>query len=195
MFLLTRPQLLAADDWLPIQDGFGREALKPFAEGLDPIVAALRKRHWLEVQVEARGGMENFSHVFVHDKQLYPQVEELAESQTRRWNGVSIYLSLLGPLAAIGYSSTYMTHFKHPEPGKAIGIGGAAYLSPKTTLDAPPPGDTVVEAAFNEVHRHGYHVLTQANLALPLPPDIEPYDPSGLASELTYFDLLFNSTD
>jgi hypothetical protein len=195
MIVLSREQLLAASDWLPVAPGFGRDASKPFDEGLEPIVTGLRTRHWLGVDVESKGGLENYAHVFIYDSQCYPQWAEDAETKTRTFKGVSIYLSLLGPYAALGPSDQYMSYFKHPVLGKAIGVGGAPYLSLAGVMDNTPTHDTVAQAAFNEVRRHGYQVLTRDNLALQLPPDIEPLDPSGLSAPYTYFDILFNQTD
>jgi len=195
MLKLSREQLLAASEWEPMVPGYGRDASKPVEAGLDPIVNRLKGRHWLGVKVESVGGLENFAHVFVYDCQANPRIEDSGWSRTTRYDGVSIYLSLLGSYAAIGPSSQYMSYDKEPT-GNVLGVGGSPAISLASVADHAPQEDTVMQAAFNEVRANGYRVLTQQELSVELPPDIEPMDPSGLGPRpYTYFHLLFNSTD
>lgn len=195
MLQLSREQLIAASEWLPIEPGYGRDEAKPIVDGLRPIVNALRGRHWLGVEVESEGGMENFAHIFIYDSQVYPRFEEDQQRKTQRYQGTSIYLSLLGPYAAIGPSERFMSYDKQPV-GNVLGAGFAPAISLAQVLEQAFNDDTVAQAALNEVRANGFRVLSRKELSVELPIDIEPMDPSGLGPPpYTLFNLLFNCTD
>lgn len=184
-------QIQLASEWEAMEAGFGRDGQEAH-DRLRSIVESLRRRHWLGVAIEAAGGMENFAHVFLYDAPLFPKHEEDGQVETVRHEGVSIYLSLLGPYAAIGRSGKQMSH---PKDGRGPGVGVSAQLELANVLAGPTSDDTVAQAAFNEVRRVRYRTLTRQQLEVPLPSGIEPMDCCGLARPFTYFDLLFNSTD
>jgi hypothetical protein len=194
MFHLSDTQLVALSRWDPVEAGFSREDGWAHGERLSLFVEALRRRHWLGVNVEAEGGLENYAHVFLYDALLFPRHVKSEIAEVIDYEGVSIYLSLLGPYAAIGPTSKYM-RYEVTERGRGIGVGASAELAPSDVM-SEPGDDTVLQAAFNESKRIGYRILGREELAQPLPGGIEPMDVCGLPDEpYTYFDLLFNETD
>ena len=195
MFQLSSSQLKAASDWDPVEPGYGRGVRRPFAEGVDPIVKGLRQRHWLGVTPMESGGLENYAHVFLFDSSIFPKNEEDERWRTTRHEGVSIYLSLLGPYAAIGMSGHHMSYDKRPE-AKGIGGGSVAMIFLRDVMSEPPADDTVAQAAFNEVRKTPYRILTQQELGALLPDGMTPMDfQSSEGPPYTVFDLLFNRTD
>lgn len=194
MFHLSHTQLVALSRWDPVEAGFSRENGRIGSGRLSLFVEALRTRHWLGVNVEAEGGLENYAHVFLYDARLFPQRVKSEVTEVIGYEGVSIYLSLLGPYAAIGPTGKHM-RYDLTNKGRGIGVGASAKLALSDVLSGPDD-DTVLQAAFNESTRIGCRILNREELAQTLPYGIEPMDVRGLPDgPYTYFDLLFNETD
>ena len=174
--MLSISDLKKLVEWKPIASGFGLDDENTYEAKVRPIFQEIKKFDRAEVRVMSDGGMSNYASAFVHNR----------KNDCGNIKGLYVYLSLLGPIAAIGRDIAYVS-------GKAQGY---CMIEPDALLDANSLESDFEKAIWRAIEAGGYKVLTVQEATEVLPKGVVPYE-YCLNNEPwdRVFHVLFSDTD
>jgi hypothetical protein len=173
--MLSHDDLQKLQDWQPIAPKFGRDG--DFHDRVvAPLISKLQALPRSQVLVIASGGLSNYAAVFVHARR----------GDNGKIEGLHVCMSLLGPFAAIGRKTAYIS-------GNAFSHGG---LEPEELLVSGDPASEFERSVFSLIEAAGYGVLSPEQARERLPDGITPYEYClGKEPWDRVFHVLFSDTD
>jgi hypothetical protein len=143
-------------EWKPFAPGFGRDDENTYQVTVRPVFQEIEKLERSEVRIMSDGGMSNYASAFVHNR----------KNDFGNIKGLYVYLSLLGPLAAIGRGTAYIS-------GNAKGY---CMIEPNAVLEESSLESDFEESVWRAIEAGGYKLLSVEEATTALPKDLLPYE-------------------
>ncbi len=177
----TREQLLRLSQWEPLHPDFDRNGgiveRQLVQDVIEPFLGDLHQKNFACTVVED-GGLTNYYAVWVRKTVKPAEVRGVAYFTVP---GVTVYLSLLGPFAAVGkVAGDYFSRMH--------------YFNLERTIDPTSDLSDLESVIVESLSKTRYAILTPTDLAQRVPDDIKPYD-CFFPGPYTLFDMLFANTD
>jgi hypothetical protein len=179
----TREQLLQFSKWESVHPDFNRNGgtieSRLVQEVIEPFQRDLQQKHFAYTVIE-NGGLTNYYGIWVR-KAIEPR--EYQGTAYFLVPGVTVYLSLLGPFAAVGrVAGDYFSTSHH--------------LSPENLIDPDFALSDLESEVVASLLKTRYAILTPHALAQQLPDDIRPFEYCLCAEPWnTLFHVMFANTD
>ncbi len=190
--MLTGAQLTKLAEWNSVEPGFDRLS-RTEADIIFPLIESLASMAGLALRVFTEVGMSTYYSLFVYDVTKYPVMSDEPEEWVHRYEGICIWLSLLGPFAACARA---FFHDARPKLQVVHVSGSHPWVDPTAAISLPDPADPIEQAILAAISRTPYRLLSKEELAQPLPPGVRPieYVPGNVPPYLAYHAIFQDAT-